>query len=257
MYKYNMPPHTVFIVPYRDRAVHKEKFEIYIEKVLDYNNWKEGIDVDIFFTHQCDNRSFNRGGMKNMGLRLVKDKYPNYKDITLVFHDVDSIPNTPSLFPYKTSKGTVSHYYGFKFVLGGILAIKAGDFERINGFPCFWGWGLEDNTLQIRCVNNGIKIDRSIFIEATDNSVSRDEDFSTRIWSKTEGFIFNRRTNCGYDTMKNIKYMINGRMMNVTNFDTLVPFDKSDLVKTAPRTSIPIIHPISRTFTNIMKKNKK
>ena len=38
------------------------------------NNWKEGIDVDIFFTHQFDNRSFNRGGMKNMGLRIVKDK---------------------------------------------------------------------------------------------------------------------------------------------------------------------------------------
>ena len=66
-----------------------------------------------------------------MGLRLVKDKYPNYKDITLIFHDVDSIPNTPSLFPYKTSKGTVSHYYGFKFVLG------------------FWVWAWDELVLTL------------------------------------------------------------------------------------------------------------
>ena len=252
-----MSPHTVFIIPYRDRAEHKRRFEIYIAEVLRYNQWTEGIDVDIFFTHQCDKRSFNRGGMKNMGLKLLKDKYPHYKNITMVFHDIDSIPNSPSLFPYKTTVGKVAHYYGFTFVLGGILAIKAGDFELVNGFPCFWGWGLEDNALQTRCLSNGIEIDRSIFVPVLDKSVSRDGELPVRTWSKDEGYMYKKGAKCGYDKMKHIKYTIDGRMMNVTHFDPLSPYDESSMVTTKPFRKIPIIHPLRNTFSNIIYGKRK
>ena len=247
-----MTPHTVFIIPYRDRTEDKRRFEIYIKEVLEYNNWREGVDVDIFFTHQCDTRSFNRGGMKNIGLKIIKDKYKHYNDITMIFHDVDTIPVSPSLFPYKTTRGVVSHYYGFTFVLGGILAIKACDFERIDGFPCFWGWGLEDNELQKRCIANGVKIDRSIFFHVKDDRVSCINISDLRSLSSIETYRYNKGCKCGYSKMKNIKYTTNGRMINVTEFKPLYPYNKSEIFTGKVSPHLHIIHPIKSAFNKIL-----
>jgi hypothetical protein len=67
------------------------------------------------------------------------------------------------LFDYQTTSGVVKHYYGFEYALGGIVVIKGSDFERINGYPNFWGWGNEDKVLQSRCEALGLVIDRSQF----------------------------------------------------------------------------------------------
>jgi hypothetical protein len=254
-------PHTVFVIPYRDRLKHKNVFELYINRVMKYNKWTEGVDVEIFFTHQCDKRPFNRGGMKNMGLHLLKEKYPDsYGNITIIFHDIDSIPVSPSIIPYKTTMGTVSHYYGFTYVLGGILAIKASDFERVDGFPCFWGWGLEDNALNDVCISSNIKIDRTIFFDIRDNRISRLSESSTRIWSKTEGYRHKRGRYNGYSTLKNIKYTMNNRMMNVSSFTTDYEYNKNDLVISNGDilSKLPIIHPSSGIFSAIrnIPKNK-
>ena len=83
-------PKFVFIVPYRNRPQHKFFFSNYISSILIDNS-----DYEIYFSHQCDARSFNRGGTKNIGFLAIKNKYPNgYKDITFVFNDVDTIPFT-------------------------------------------------------------------------------------------------------------------------------------------------------------------
>jgi hypothetical protein len=157
----NIVPLVVFIVPYRNRPQHKFFFSNYLTSILKSSNL-EG-KYEIYFSHQCDARSFNRGGAKNIGFLAVKEKYPNdYQNITFVFNDIDTIPFS-NIFDYTTSSGMVKHFYGFKYALGGIVSITGKDFELINGYPNFWGWGMEDNVLQKRCESAGLIVNRDQF----------------------------------------------------------------------------------------------
>ena len=151
-------PKVVFIVPYRNRPQHKFFFSNYLTTIMENCH-----DYEVYFSHQCDVRTFNRGATKNIGFLAVKSKYPNhYKDITFVFNDIDTIPYA-KVFDYETVNGIVKHFYGFTYALGGIVALKGSDFEATNGYPNFWGWGMEDNALQSRCDKIGLKVDRSQF----------------------------------------------------------------------------------------------
>ena len=49
-------PKIVFIVPYRNRPQHKFFFSTYMTSIL-----KDRDDYEIYFSHQCDVRTFNRG----------------------------------------------------------------------------------------------------------------------------------------------------------------------------------------------------
>jgi hypothetical protein len=121
-------PKRIFIVPYRNRIQHKFFFSKYMSFLLEDKD-----DYEIYFSHQCDARTFNRGGSKDIGFIAVKNKYPqHYKDITFIFNDIDTIPFN-KIFDYQTSIGVVKHYYGFKYALGGIVVMKGYDFEKING----------------------------------------------------------------------------------------------------------------------------
>jgi hypothetical protein len=174
-------PKRVFIVPYRNRIQHKFFFSKYMSFLLEDNK-----DYEIYFSHQCDARTFNRGAVKNIGFLAIKNKYPHdYKNITFIFNDIDTIP-FQKIFDYQTDQGIVKHYYGFKYALGGIVVMKGADFERINGFPCYWGWGMEDNTLQKRCERNGVIIDRSNFYEIGKPQILQLFDGISRIISKKD-----------------------------------------------------------------------
>jgi len=154
-------PDKIFIVPYRDREPHKVVFTRVMPYILGDSNYR------ILFIHQKDTRPFNRGGIKNIGFHYVKRKWPNnYEDITLIFHDIDFIAYKKDQFSFDTKKGEVNHFYGFPHTLGGILAIKAGDFEKTAGFPNIWTWGLEDNVLLERVLAINLKIVRPQFIHA-------------------------------------------------------------------------------------------
>jgi len=153
-----MAPKRIFIVPYKNRK--QQKF--FFCRQMDFNLEGE-TDYEIYFSHQMDSRAFNRGAMKNIGFLAMKKKYPDdYLDITFIFNDVDTIP-FHKIFDYQTTHGVVQHYYGYECALGGIVVFKGADFERVNGYPNLWGWGLEDNIIQSRCKNHGIKIDRTNF----------------------------------------------------------------------------------------------
>ena len=95
---------------------------------------------------------------------IARSKYPNhYKNITFIFNDVDTMPAENIFFDYTTTTGIIKHFYGYNFALGGIVSITGEDFENVNGFPCYWAWGFEDNRLNRRVLDAGMKIDRSHF----------------------------------------------------------------------------------------------
>ena len=118
----NKVPKIIFIVPYRSRMQEANHFKIYMNRYI-MEDYKEG-DYQIFFVHQFDSRPFNRGAMKNIGFIAMKEKYPeDYKNITFVFNDVDTLPSFKNLLNYETTHGYIKHFYGFEWTLGGIVSI--------------------------------------------------------------------------------------------------------------------------------------
>lgn len=203
-------PKRIFIVPYRNRIQHKFFFSKYMSFLLEDKD-----DYEIYFTHQCDARTFNRGAVKNIGFIAAKNKYPeHYKDITFIFNDVDTMPFY-KIFDYETTHGVVKHYYGFKYALGGIVVLKGGDFEKTNGYPCFWGWGMEDNVLQKRCEAVGLKIDRSIFYNIGSPEILQLFDGIARIISKKDPWRGENDTGIdGIRTITQLKYTIDTKSEN-------------------------------------------
>jgi hypothetical protein len=147
---------SFFIIPYRDRLSH-------LKELLAHSREHYKFDYNMVLAHQFDKRPFNRGAIKNLGFMYLKQKYPTeYREFSLVFHDVDIYPIIDfSAEQYTTVSGVVKHLYGVDVALGGIIVINAGDFEDINGFPNYWGWGMEDNALQKRVMKHGLEIDRT------------------------------------------------------------------------------------------------
>lgn len=203
-------PKHIFIVPYRNRAQHKFFFSKYMSFILEDKE-----DYEIYFSHQCDARTFNRGAVKNIGFIAARNKYPeHYKDITFIFNDVDTMPFN-KIFNYETTHGVVKHYYGFKYALGGIVVMKGSDFERTNGFPCFWGWGMEDNVLQKRCERLGIKIDRSVFYNIGSPEILQLFDGISRIISKKDPWRGDHDNGIdGLKTITQLKYLIDDKSDN-------------------------------------------
>ena len=180
----NIVPKIIFIVPYRDREEQRRFFEFQMKTILE--DYQPG-ETLILYSHQADQRSFNRGAMKNIGFLYVKSRFPNdYQNITLVFNDVDTMPYTKGFINYETTPGNVKHFYGYTFTLGGIVSITGADFERTNGFPNYWAWGYEDNAFQRRVEQVGLHIDRSQFYPILDKNILQLKDGITRVVNRGE-----------------------------------------------------------------------
>jgi hypothetical protein len=180
-------------------------------------------EYKMYYIHQKDKREFNRGAMKNIGFLVVKNKYPNdYKNITLVFNDVDTMPYTKNFLNYETTTGVVKHFYGFTYALGGIVSIKAGDFERIRGFPNFWAWGYEDNLLNTRALKNNLTIDRSQFYNIMDKNIFQMKDGLQRLVNRGEFDRYLSETQEGWHSIQSLEYNINEEtgFVDVSNFYT-------------------------------------
>ena len=248
---------TIFIVPYRDRLEHLYFFQQYLPFVLpDINNNNDNnsnIDYEVYFAHQKDTRPFNRGAMKNIGFLAIKNKYPNdYKNITFIFNDVDVLPYTKNIFDYKTTDNIIKHYYGYTNCLGGSFAIKGKDFERINGFPNLWSYGLEDTIIQTRALSvldKSIRIERYNFYEIGNKKVLQLFDGLNRLIDRNPiNKIFENHKNDGIsaiinnNNIRNLKYnivsetpcqdkhsMVDFFMIDVENFTTDVKTEPNSL----------------------------
>jgi hypothetical protein len=242
-------PKLIFIVPYRDRERQKHHFSIYMKYIMeDYNK----DDYEIYYSHQTDSRMFNRGATKNIGFLVMKEKYPNdYKNITFVFNDVDTLPTIKNIFDYVTYPGTVKHFYGFTFALGGIVSINGGDFEKCNGFPNNWGWGLEDNALNDRVLQQSLSINRDQFLPFNSKNIIHLYDEPTRVVNTREPLAYvNNNLIDNLNNISNLYYSIvhnniqedidkisnvtentnkistikqNEYVINILNFQTLIP----------------------------------
>lgn len=213
-------PKLVFIVPYRNRIHHQAFFSKHMKEILeDY----QPDEYKIYYIHQCDDRSFNRGAMKNIGFLMIKETYPlDYKDITLVFNDVDTMPLSKKLINYETTKGILKHYYGYTYGLGGILSIKGEDFEKTNGFPNYWTWGYEDNLFQKRVIEENIIIDRSQFYNAYDEHILELYSGTSRVINENEFKKYITNVNEGLNTIYDLNYDIDENIgfVNVYSFET-------------------------------------
>ena len=231
-------PKRVFIVPYRNRLEQKFFYSNQMSFILEDMD-----DYEIYFAHQCDSRQFNRGAMKNIGFLSMKKKYPlDYKNITFIFNDVDTLP-FHKIFDYETKVGIVKHHYGFEYALGGIVVIKGIDFERINGFPNFWGWGNEDSVLQTRCNNYNLEIDRSVFYKIGSPEILQLFDGVSRLICPNEYSLGKTDTGIdGLNSIKNLSFSIDDESLN--------PNDNKYIVKNPKIFVINII-----TFNSLISVN--
>ena len=224
-------PSLIFIVPYRDRQKQYEFFSNHMKVILEDI---PPMSYKILYLHQKDQREFNRGAMKNIGFIAVKSLYPDdYQNITLVFNDIDIMPYTKNFLNYFTVPGTIKHFYGFTFTLGGIVSITAGDFEKINGFPNFWAWGYEDNLLQKRALSAGLVIDRSQYYTILDPNILHFSEGITRNMSRTEFDLYQTNTIEGIDSITNIQKTYDEKtgFVNIDYFYTPRDNDTNTFIK--------------------------
>lgn len=210
------PLKFIFIIPYRNREEHKHFFILYMNHILED---LEESEYKIYFIHQLDNRPFNRGALKNIGFIICKELYVNYKELTFIFNDIDTVPYKKNIINYQTSENIINHFYGFEFALGGIFSIKGSDFEKINGFPNLWSWGLEDNCIYNRALKHNMLVNRSNFFKIGNKNILQLFDGALREISVNN--IPRLKKDSGGDgirTIKNLNYYIFDNMINVNTF---------------------------------------
>ncbi len=153
-----------FIVPYRNRKEHLDEF---IRRFTEYLKDTD-IDAEFYIIHQINPGEFNRGAIKNIGFLEVCKIRP---DGLFIFHDVDTYPTYWGSINYTTKYEEVRHPIGLKNEnLGGICCFWKNEFQKVNGFPNYWGWGIEDVTLYYRVKTENIFIDEYDIVDLQDET---------------------------------------------------------------------------------------
>lgn len=150
-----MEKKLAIIVPYRDREAHLAQFLPHIKKFLAKQ------PHHVFIIEQSNEKPFNRGMLLNIGFSIAQDSF-DY----VCFHDVDMLPVEAdySFAENPTHLATRVEQFGFgmpyPYYFGGVTLFNIHDFKLINGYNNdYFGWGLEDDDLRLRCLLHGLKID--------------------------------------------------------------------------------------------------
>jgi hypothetical protein len=144
-------------VPYRNREAHMNEFVPHVSKFLE----DRGIEHTIYLAHQCDDKLFNRGLMKNIAAKHAFDDGCDY----IVWHDIDMVPEDDSCdysFPTEAPQHIAIRIsqsdYQLKYeeYFGGAVVFSKEQVEKTNGYSNdYWDWGMEDDDLFWRCVQEG------------------------------------------------------------------------------------------------------
>ena len=223
-------PKLIFIVPYRDRNSHRTFYSSHMLKILED---LPDTYYKIYYIHQNDTREFNRGAMKNIGFLVIKHQYPtHYKNMTIVFNDIDVMPYTNETINYETTDGVIKHFYGVKNALGGIFSITATDFEKTNGFPNAWDWGYEDVIFQTRTLKENLTIDYSQFSLLNDGTMIslKDDTTSLRLTQRNPQKYDIPRID-GFDTINDLNYIVSMEDGSVTVNQFTVPITSRPIIR--------------------------
>jgi len=144
-------------VPYRNREEHMNNFVPHIHKFLN----DRGIEHAIYLGHQCDDKLFNRGLMKNVAAKAAFDDGCDY----IVWHDIDMVPEDDSCdysFPTDAPQHIAVRISQSDYMLkyeeyfGGAVLFTKEQVEKTNGYSNdYWDWGMEDDDLFWRCQLEG------------------------------------------------------------------------------------------------------
>jgi predicted glycosyltransferase involved in capsule biosynthesis len=143
------------IVPYRDRSEHLRIFRRDIDMYMKEKN----MEYSLYIVEQEEGSPFNRGKLMNIGFDLCKDKCEY-----ICFHDVDMIPVEADYSKVDIPTHIASSVEQFGWSLpyegyfGGVTLFDKQSFTRINGYSNeYWGWGVEDDDLLLRCKKAGVE----------------------------------------------------------------------------------------------------
>jgi len=143
-------------IPYRNRELHLHEF---IPKVGKYLK-SQGIDFQMYFCHQEDDKLFNRGATKNIAAKHAFEEGCDY----IVFHDIDMIPEEGADYSYPagaprhiaTNISQMDYQLKYHEYFGGAVLFTKEQVEATNGYSNeYWDWGMEDDDLFWRCYKEG------------------------------------------------------------------------------------------------------
>ena len=155
-------------VPYRNREEHLNMFVPRVGKHLK----EQGIEFQMYFAHQVDDKLFNRGATKNIAAKHAFEDGCDY----VVWHDIDMIPEKgvdysyPKDNPIHIATNISQMEYGLKYheYFGGAVLFTKEQVEKTNGYSNdYWDWGMEDDDLFWRCHLEGLTNDTYLDVPFT------------------------------------------------------------------------------------------
>ena len=149
-------------VPYRNREAHLHEFVPKVGKYLK----EQGIDFQMYFCHQVDDKLFNRGATKNIAAKHAFEEGCDY----IVWHDIDMIPvenggadySFPGSAPRHIATQISQMDWQLKYheYFGGAVIFSKEQVMATNGYSNgYWDWGMEDDDLFWRCHKEGLTND--------------------------------------------------------------------------------------------------
>ena len=164
-------------VPYRNREEHLNTFVPRVGKHLK----EQGIDFQMYFAHQTDDKLFNRGATKNIAAKHAFEDGCDY----VVFHDIDMIPEKGADYSYPkdnpihlaTRISQMDYTLKYHEYFGGAVLFTKEQVEATNGYSNdYWDWGMEDDDLFWRC-----------YLEGYTNDSYLDVPFKTKKYLEFDG----------------------------------------------------------------------